>query len=117
MTYDFFKRWHRFLKLDWQIYSLYVLEQGPLGQRASEYGIKATPLPEDYLAEIMLYQVENGLSQEESTALSIGYSERLKHFMHPLSKIMDNESLKIFLLAQMAKGIPPEKVRKVSIKI
>jgi len=27
MTYNFFKRWHRWLKLGWQIYALYVLEK------------------------------------------------------------------------------------------
>jgi radical SAM superfamily enzyme YgiQ (UPF0313 family) len=117
MTYDFFKRWHRWLKLDWQIYPLYVLEQSPIAQRASEFAIEVIPLPDYYLGESMLYRSGNGLSQEESMALVIGFAEKLRRFMHPLNQIMDIESLKIFLLAQMAKGIPPNKVRNTGLRI
>lgn len=117
MTYDFFKRWHRWLKLDWQVYPLYVLEQSPLAHQASELGLKVMPLPDDFLVESMLYRLESGLSQEESMSLSISFTEKLRRFMHPLNQIMDIESLKIFLLAQMAKGIPPDKVRKVGLRV
>jgi len=117
MTYGFFKRWHRWLKLDWQIYPLYVLEQSPLAQRASELGLEVSPLPDDFLVESMGYRSERGLSQEESMSLSISFTEKLRRFMHPLNQIMDIESLKIFLLAQMAKGIPPDKVTKIGLRI
>lgn len=49
--------------------------------------------------------------------LAISYSEKLKGFMHPLSRIMDIESMKLFLIAQMAKGLPPGKVRDTGLKI
>jgi len=117
MTYGFFKRWHRWLKLDWQIYPLYVLEQSPLAQRASEFGIEVIPLPDEYLVESMGYRSERGLSQEESMGLAISYTEKLKRFMHPLNQIMDIESLKMFLITQMARGIPPNKVRKTGLRI
>lgn len=109
-TYKFFKRWHKYLKLGWQIYPLYVLEKSPIGQNASSFGLTVTPLPEDYLTEFMLYKVSSGLSQEESMGLAINYTEQLKSYMHPLSSIMDIESMKMFLLTQMAKGISPEQI-------
>jgi radical SAM superfamily enzyme YgiQ (UPF0313 family) len=117
MTYSFLKRWHRWLKLDWQVFPLYVLEQSPLAQRASEFGLEVMPLPDDFLVETMGYRSERGLSQEESMSLSISFTEKLRRFMHPLNQIMDIESLKMFLMTQMAKGIPPDKVRKISLRI
>ena len=106
MTYNFFKRWHRWLKLDWVVYHLYLLEQSLLAQRAPEFGLELTPLPDDYLVEFMRYKPEKGLSQEESAGLSISFTEKLRRFAHPLNKIMDIESLVLFLLLQKAKGIP-----------
>jgi anaerobic magnesium-protoporphyrin IX monomethyl ester cyclase len=117
MTYNFFKRWHKWLKLNWQIYSLYVLEQSPLFLRASEFGLQVSQLPDEYLAEYMGYQVEKGIPQEESMSLAISYTEKLRPLMHPLNQIMDIESLKLFLLMQMAKGYPPNKVRKTGLKV
>jgi len=117
LTYNFLKRWHKWLKLDWQIYSLYVLEQSPLSQRASEFGLEVTPLPDEYLAEYMGYQADKGLSQEKSMSLVISYTEKLRHLMHPLNQIMDIESLKLFLLMQMAKGFPPNKVKNTGLKV
>lgn len=115
MTYEFLKRWHRWLKLDWEIYFLYVLEQSPIALRAAELGVEVIPLPEDYLVEFTRYKPEQGLSQEESTSLAIGFTEKLKRFEHPLNQIMDIESMTLFLLAQMAKGITPDKVSKIGL--
>ncbi len=112
MTYDFLKRWHRLLKLNWQVYPLYVLEQSPVAQRATELGLELTPLPDDFLVESMGYHPKAGLSQEASMSLAITFNEKLRRFMHPLARIMDIESLKVFLLVQMAKGVPPNKVRR-----
>ncbi len=115
MTYNFFKRWHRLIKLDWQVYHLYLLEQSPLNFRASEFGLEVMPLPDDYLVEFMRYRPERGLSQEESISLAISYYEKLRRYTHPLNQIMDIESAVLVLLAQAAKGVPPEKVRKLGI--
>jgi len=117
MTRDFFKRWHRWLTLDWVVYHLYVLEQSPLAQRAPEFGLKLTPLPEDYIVEFMLYHPEKGLSQERSVSLSISFGEELKRYGHPLNRIMDIESMVLFLLLQQAKGIPPRKVKKTGPRL
>jgi hypothetical protein len=117
MTYNFFKRWHRWIKLDWQVYHLYVLEQSPLHLRAPEFGLEVTPLPDDYLVEFMRYRSERGLSQEESVSLAISYYEKLRRYTHPLNQIMDIESAVLFLFVQMAKGIPPDKVRKIGLRI
>ena len=112
MTYKFFRRWHRHIKLDWVIYYLYVLENSPIAQRASALGVKIMPLPNDFLVQATRYETETGLSQEESASLAIGFTEKLKRFSHPLSKIMDIESVALFLLAQKSKGIPPEGIKK-----
>jgi radical SAM superfamily enzyme YgiQ (UPF0313 family) len=117
MTYEFFRRWRRWLPLNWQIYPLYVLEQSPLNMRSAEFGLKVTALPDEYLVESMGYSVEKGITQEASMGLAISYSEKLKGFMHPLSRIMDIESMKLFLIAQMAKGRPPAKVKDPGLKI
>ena len=98
-------------------YHLYVLEQSPLDLRASEFGLEVTPLPDDYLVEFMRYRPEKGLSQEQAVSLAISYYEKLRRYTHPLNEIMDIESAVLFLLAQAAKGIPPEKVRKIGVRI
>jgi radical SAM superfamily enzyme YgiQ (UPF0313 family) len=116
MTYEFIKRWHRWLKLDWEIYYLYVFENCPIAKRADEFGLTVKPLPEDYLTNITLYKTTNGLSQNESSSLAIGYGEKLKRYMHPLNRIMDIESMSLFLLAQKAKGITPEKIKNPGIQ-
>jgi anaerobic magnesium-protoporphyrin IX monomethyl ester cyclase len=116
MTYEFMKRWHRQIKLNWEIYHLYLLENSALAQRAPEFNLKSKPLPDDILAPFMTYQPESGLSQEESVSLSISYTEKLRHLLHPLHQIMDIESMALFLLAQRAKGIMPNKVKKPALK-
>ncbi len=117
MTYNFLKRYRRLLTMNWQVYSLYVLEQSPLNLRAAEFGIHAKPLPDEYLTEFMFYTVEEGLSQEESTAKTVLFDEKLKRFLHPLNKIMDIESVKLFLSVQKSKGIRPEKIRHLKTTI
>ena len=117
MTRDFFKRWHRWVKLGFVVYPLYVLEHSPLAYRAAEFNLKLAPLPDDYLVQAMDYRVEGGTSQEKSMALSIRYSQKLNGYLHPLSQVMDVESLSLFLIIQSAKGIPPEKVRNTGLRI
>ena len=117
MTYNFLRRWHHWLKLDFVVYPLYVLEHSPLARRAAEFNLKLTPVPDDYLVQSMDYRVDGGTSQEKSMAVSINYSEKLSRFLHPLNQVMDVESLSLFLIAQKAKGIPPQKVRNTGLKI
>jgi hypothetical protein len=117
MTFDFLKRWHHRLTLDWQLYSVYILEHSPLAKRAAEFGLSATPLPDDYLVEAMRHTVNQGLSQEESTTASIRFNEKLKRFLHPANKIMDIESVKLVLLAQKSKGVNPDQIKKIHVKI
>jgi hypothetical protein len=107
MTYNFLRRWHRMLTLGWQLYPLYILEYSPLVERAAEFGLNAAPLPDEFLSQAMAYELEDGLSQEESMLLSILFYEKLKHFTHPLHKIMDPESHKVLLLAQKLKDANP----------
>jgi len=107
MTYKFLKRWHRLIGLGWQIFSLYVLEHGPLAERANEFGLKAHALPDDYLAQVMNYELKDGMSQAESINLTIQYHERLKRYMHPLRHIMDVETYKAVIVAFKAKGVGP----------
>ncbi len=78
---------------------------------AADLGVKLTPLPDDYLLTVMDYSSEGGTSQQKSMATTIRFSEELKTLTHPLNRIMDDESASLFLLAQKAKGIAPEKVR------
>jgi anaerobic magnesium-protoporphyrin IX monomethyl ester cyclase len=111
MTYEFLKRRHHMITLDWQLYSIYLLEHSALAARASEFGIEPLPLPDEFLVEAMRYNIDQELSQEASVAASIRYNEKLKRFLHPLNNIMDIESVKLFLLAQKSKGIPPNKIK------
>ncbi|MBI2909936.1 MAG: B12-binding domain-containing radical SAM protein [Chloroflexi bacterium] len=113
MTRDFIKRRRRELTLGWQIYPLWVLEHGPLAERAGEFGLTIKPLADDILAQITEYEVREGLSQAESTSEAIRHNESLKRYLHPLNRIMDIESHKLFLLAQHAKGIGLEEVARV----
>ncbi len=116
MTFNFFKRWHRWITLDWVIYYLMVTEQSPIALRTSELGLEVTPLSPDYLVDVMTYKTEKGLTQAESVALSIRYTEKLRRFLHPLNKIMDIESMALFLLAQRARGVMPHKVKNPASK-
>lgn len=104
-TYNFLKRNHNGIKLGWQVYPLYVLENGPINERAIEYGINSFRLPDDYLSQFMFYQATSGMSQEESQFLAIKFTEDLLRFGNPLLEIMDIESTKIFLLSLKAKGL------------
>jgi anaerobic magnesium-protoporphyrin IX monomethyl ester cyclase len=113
MTEDFIKQQHRMLTMGWQIYPMGVTEHGPLAFRADEFGLQLTPMPDDYLAQVMQYENKNGLSQAESIAMSVSIYEKLKKHLHPLNNIMDVESHKLFLLAQKSRGNNPDKIRHV----
>ncbi|HEX9976541.1 MAG TPA: hypothetical protein VGA82_04745, partial [Dehalococcoidales bacterium] len=110
MTYNFLKHWHEALALGWQIYPLYVVEHGPLNERAAEFGLNTVPLTDEFLSQFMVYEMKNGLSQTESMIVAISFGEELKQFTHPLLDIMDTESHKVFLLAQKSKGIAPAEI-------
>ncbi len=111
MTYEFFQRWRRWITLDWVIYYLYVTEQSPIARRTGELGLEVTPLPPDYLVDVMRYKTAAGLTQDEATTLAVSYTEKLRRYLHPLNRIMDIESAALFLLAQRAKGIMPDRVK------
>ncbi len=104
LTLDFLKRHHHLLTLDWQVYPLRVLEHSPIAERAKELGLFAEALPDEFLTQIMRYELENGLSQKENTSCSIRFYEKLMRHMNPLSKIMDIEMYKLFIFAQKSKG-------------
>ncbi|MGD9118578.1 MAG: radical SAM protein [Dehalococcoidia bacterium] len=116
MTYRFLKKFRRRLKLNWQLYSIYILENSPLAMRAEEFGIRTMPLPDDYLVEAVRYKIDQELTQEASVAASITYNEKLKRFLHPLNDIMDIESVKLFLLGQKSNGIAPSRIKKLRIQ-
>jgi radical SAM superfamily enzyme YgiQ (UPF0313 family) len=116
MTFNFLKRWHKLITLDWQIYPMYVMERSPIADRADEFGIKTTKIRDDVLLQIMFYEMKDGMNQEQSMSTMIGYNEKLKDLLNPLHKIMDIESLKMFLLAQYAKGNRPDKLKIGKIK-
>lgn len=117
MTYRFIKRWHKKISLDWQIYPLFVWEQSALAERAEEFGLTATPLPDDFLIQLMMHRVREGISQEQSVSLAIHYYEELKRYMHPLIQIVDIESLKQLLMVQKAKGVSPDKVKLPRVRV
>ena len=68
-------------------------------------------MPDEFLVQVTQYRMKEGLSQGEAMALAVGFYEKLKRFMHPINRIMDVESHKLFLLAQKSKGLSPDKVR------
>jgi anaerobic magnesium-protoporphyrin IX monomethyl ester cyclase len=112
-TRDFINRLQPVLALGWQIYSLYVVENGPLNERAEEFGLKVFPLPDEYLSQFTIYSTQSGLSQDESITLALKYSEELRSLIHPLHNIMDVESHKVFLLTQKANGIAPKLISEM----
>ena len=117
-TFDFFKRLHKWMELGFVVYPLYVLEHSPLAYRAPEFKLNLTALPDEYLAQSMDYSVEGAeTSPGKSMMTSISYSEQLSRYLHPLNRIIDIESLTMFLIAQKAKGIAPAKIRDRGFKI
>jgi hypothetical protein len=116
MTFQFLKKWHSRLKIDWQLYSVYVLEHSPLAARAEEFGMRTIPLPDDYLVEAMKYTIDQELTQEASVAVSVSIAEKLKKYLHPLNDIMDIESVKLYLLGQKANGIAPASIKRLKIR-
>jgi len=112
MTYKFLKKWRRLIKLNWQLFSIYVFEKSALAARAEEFGIHTRPLPDTYLVEAMRYTIDQELSQEASVSMSIRINEKLKRYLHPLNKIMDIESMKQLVLAFKSKDMMPGKSRR-----
>jgi hypothetical protein len=100
LTFNFVKRWHHLLKLGWQIYPFRALELTALAERAQEFGLHTTPLPSDFLAQWMTYDMQDGLSQKESLALSVKFTKKLKRYLKPIHQIMDIQMYKAFILAQ-----------------
>lgn len=103
MTRDFLKRWRRKIPLGWQIYPIGIMEHGPLAARAGEFGLELTPMPDDFLTQVMFYKNEKGLSQPESMAMAIRFYESLKRYLHPINKMMDVESHKVVLLSRKSR--------------
>lgn len=88
------------LALDWQLYSFYAMEKGPIAQRAHELGIAIHPLPKDILAQLADYTVTEGPTQEESFKRSLLFEQQLRPLRNPLIEMMDVESYKAFLTVQ-----------------
>ena len=116
-TYNFINRMRDTLTLGWQIYPLYVVEHGPLNERAAEFGLTTVPLPDEYLSQFMLYNVQHGVTQNQSMQLSISFSQELLKYINPVHEIMDIESHKVFLLLQQARGFPPAKMKDIYAQI
>ncbi len=103
-TFRFIRKMRKYATLFWQIYPMGVLENGPLAGRAEELGLTIKPLPDDSLTQITIHEVKEGLSQIESAALSIQYSEKLKPYLHSYIDFIDIESLKLLLCVFKAKN-------------
>lgn len=110
-TYRFIKRHRRDLTLDWQVYPLRVLENGPLAQHAAEYGLEIEKFPGHVLIPISKYQAHSGISAEESNRMSVQFEMKLDRYRNPLSKWMDVEMYKLILLwmeSRARMGAAPE---------
>jgi len=116
MTYQFIKDMRNYLELYWQVYSFYVFEHGAVAARADEFGLKVRPLPDEFLAQIMMYEVKEGISQRESVALSLEYTEKLKRYIAPINNIMDIETTKQFILMHRARGMRQNKLKRLRFK-
>ncbi|MBA4387722.1 MAG: hypothetical protein C0404_07055 [Verrucomicrobia bacterium] len=104
-TYRFIRRHHRKIPLDWQIYALGVLENGPLVARARELGLTLKPLPPNILVPLCTHEVRDGLSQAESIRLSIVMERKLARYRNRLSSWMDVELYKVFLLKRRSDSL------------
>jgi len=97
-TYKFLKKYHRYITMDWQVYCLFLLENAPLINHAQFYGVKIKPLPNNFLLSSCDYDVNNGISQEESIGLALLFEQKLMPLRHKYSKIFDPEECKAFLI-------------------
>jgi len=101
-TYRFLKRHHSDITLDWQVYSLWVLENGPLAEHADAYGLKVERLPDELLIPLCTYEAADGMGQADSVKYSLLFEEKLRSLRHPLSRWFDVESYKLLLFWQRA---------------
>jgi radical SAM superfamily enzyme YgiQ (UPF0313 family) len=101
-TYRFLKRYHKDITLDWQVYSLWVLENGPLAEHADAYGLKVERLPEELLVPLCTYEATEGMGQAGSVKYSLLFEEKLYPLRHRLSRWFDVESYKLLLFWQRA---------------
>jgi anaerobic magnesium-protoporphyrin IX monomethyl ester cyclase len=113
-TFLFLKKMHKFLTLDWQIYSFTLLENGPIAKQMNNFNLEMHPLPDTNLMQFVPYRNKNGLSMQESFQLSNSYYEKLKRYLHPFSKIMDVESYKQVIFVQ--KAVNQLKINKSHIR-
>ncbi|MBA4387684.1 MAG: hypothetical protein C0404_06860 [Verrucomicrobia bacterium] len=97
-TFQFIKRHRKNLTLDWQIYPLRVLENGPLARGAAEYGLELQNFPGNVLLPISRYKTTSGMSAEDSNRLSALFEMKLDRYRNPLSELMDVEMYKLILL-------------------
>jgi len=99
------------------VYPLYVLEHSPLAYRAPEFKLQLTPVPDVSGAGNGLPRRGAETSPGKSMMTSISYTEQLSRYLHPLNRVIDIESLTMFLIAQKAKRIAPAKIRDRGFKI
>lgn len=104
-TYRFIKKHRRDLTMDWQVYPLRVLENGPLAESAEEFGLKVQSLPGNVLVPLCRYESESGLSQSEANRLSVLFETKLAGFRKKVCRWMDAELYKLFLFKSCAEGV------------
>jgi radical SAM superfamily enzyme YgiQ (UPF0313 family) len=119
-TYRFIKRHHRDLTMDWQVYPLRVLENGPLVKGAKEYGLKVENYPAHVLLPITKYTTSVGMSAEDSNRMSVLFEMKLDRYRNRLSRLMDVEMYKLILLwmesrrrSHGTESLQPETVRGI----
>ncbi|MBA4388836.1 MAG: hypothetical protein C0404_12710 [Verrucomicrobia bacterium] len=97
-TYRFIRRHRRDLTLDWQIYPLRVMENGPLARNAMEHGLEIENFPGHVLVPISKYKTSVGMSAEDSNRMSVLFEMKLDRHRNRLSELMDVEMYKLTLL-------------------
>ena len=117
MTLRFIKKWRHLIVLDWTVHSFNIPEYCQMPERATEFGLKIIPMPDNFLLPFMEYKVERGPSRIASINLAMYFYEQLRRHMHPLSSMMGIELYRAFILAQKAKGISPKRLKIIAKKI
>ena len=110
-TYRFLRAHRDELALDWQVYSLWLLENGPLAENPDAFGLKnVQPVPRDLLVPLCTYEVPEGtMTQADSVKYSFLFEQKLDKYRHPLREIMDVEQYKGFLFFAAAVRRMPAK--------
>jgi hypothetical protein len=104
-TFEFLKTHRELLTLDWHVFWLGVVGHAPLAMHPERFGLTILRPPPDALVPYCGYVPREGLMSQDARRLAIEFEDKLAGLRHPLSRWMDNELYKLFLLKEKADAV------------